>query len=118
MPFEHSMAAKHPKKHVENEQLAAVLCYFLVGVIWFFADKKMYKSSLVHFHSKQVINLWIINILLNFVVAIFPFSLAFVGSIANLMLLALWVVGLIRAVNQEEKEIPIVGQLADGYLKY
>ncbi|MFW5852782.1 MAG: hypothetical protein ACOCUR_02020 [Nanoarchaeota archaeon] len=105
---------------VENEQLAAVLCYFLIGIIWFFADKKMNKSKLVKFHSKQVINLWLINILVN---AIGYSSLRYYGlglfvSLISLGLLILWVIGLINAANMEEKELPIVGSLAEKYLKF
>ena len=105
---------------VDNEQLAAVLCYFLVGIIWFFVDKKMNQSKLVKSHSKQVINLWLINILVNAIAySSFRFyGLTFLMSLVSLGLLVLWVIGLISAANMEEKELPIIGSLAEKYLKY
>jgi uncharacterized membrane protein len=107
--------------HPENEQLIAVLCYFVVGVIWYFVDKKMAKSELVKFHSKQVINLWIINLAVSAVasvmVGILPY-IAFTKPLAELLLLVLWVFGLVYAVNQKKKEIPIIGELAEKYLHY
>ncbi len=108
----------HHESKQGNEQLVAILCYFLIGIIWYFADKEMSNSRLAKFHSKQVINLWIINILVNVVIVAVPFIGVPLASLANLVLLVLWIVGLIRAVNMEMKEIPIIGHLAESYLKY
>ena len=108
----------HHESKQGNEQLAAILCYFFVGIIWYFADKEMAKSRLVNFHSKQVINIWIINIIVNVVIAAVPFIGLPLASLANFVLLILWIVGLIRAVNMEMKEIPLVGQFAERYLNY
>lgn len=108
----------HHESKQGNEQLVAILCYFLVGIIWYFADKEMSKSRLANFHSKQVINLWILNIIVNVVIAAVPFIGLPLVSLANLLLLILWIVGLIRAVNMEMKEIPLIGQFAERYLKY
>lgn len=112
-----SKKLSHESKQ-NNEQLVAILCYFLIGVIWYFADKEMNKSRLVNFHSKQVINLWIINVLVNLIGSSIFYRGFFLVPLLNLGLLILWILGLISAVNMETKEIPVVGQFAEKYLKY
>ena len=110
---------KSPKpSDKDHEQLAAVLCYFIVGIIWFFADDEMHKSELVKFHSKQAINLAVFNVSLAVVSLIIPVVGAEIGSIGGMLLLVLWVIGLISAVNEKQKKVPIIGDIANKYLHY
>lgn len=81
----------------------------------------MNKSELVKFHTKQVINLWIINLAVSVagstILFVIPY-MSFTLSVVNMFLLVLWVFGLVHAVNQQKKPIPVVGELAEKYLKY
>lgn len=40
-----------------------------------------------------------------------PFFSFFVGGVLNIFVLVCWILGLIAAVNEEEKEIPLLGQI-------
>ena len=44
-------------KNIENEKLVAILAYFIIGIILYFAEEKMKKSALATFHTKQVLTL-------------------------------------------------------------
>ena len=105
-------------KGIENEHIATILCYFLVGIIWFFADDKMKKSSLVKFHSKQAINWFIACILLETAAPYVPVVGKPISIIIWICLVVIWVLGLVNALNAKEKEIPIIGHFAKKYLTY
>ena len=107
----------HESKH-EHEQLVAILCYFFVGVIWYFLDKEMNKSRLVNFHSKQMINYCIFSVVVTAFGQLIPFIGVYVASLASLVLLVFWIIGLIGAVNMELKPMPLIGDFAENYLKY
>jgi uncharacterized membrane protein len=103
----------------DNSKICAVLAYLLIGVIWYFVDEKMKKNTFVKFHVKQGL------ILLIFCVA-WSIALSIVGSILGIFLFFLWpimmllywvpliftVLGIINAVNDKEKELPIIGVYA------
>ncbi len=102
----------------DHEQLAAILCYFIIGIIWFFADKEMHKSKLVKFHSKQMINISIFNIAIGLSGILIPVVGDYIYSVGGLILLVLWAIGLIHAVNEEKKHVPFIGLIAERYLNY
>jgi uncharacterized membrane protein len=104
---------------IENEKLAAILTYFLAGIIWYFADEKMKKSTLVKFHTKQAINLCLISIIGNFIFGLIPIIGWFIlMPIWGLLILILWIIGLINSINEKQKEIPIIGGFAEKYLTF
>ena len=54
------------------------------------------------FHLNQALVLWLFS-LLSFI--------PFVGWIWGIFIFVCWVMGLINAINQEEKEIPLLGKI-------
>lgn len=102
---------------IENENLAAALCYFLVGVIWYFADEKMKKSNLVKFHVKQALNLLIISAVINTVLGISIIGLVLM-PLFGLFFFIVGIIGFIGAINSEKKAVPIIGGFAEKYLKF
>ena len=107
---------KKPK--IKNEKLVAILAYLVVGVIWYFVDEKIQKSSLAKFHVKQAINLWIISVCLNVGLSIIIFVGWILIPIVNFVILIWWIIGLIHAMNGHETEIPLIGKFAKRYLKF
>jgi uncharacterized membrane protein len=110
----------------DNTKIVSILSYIcFVGIIWYFADNKVQNNMTKH-HVKQALNLFIIAIGFSFVTSslmtMFMFSglffLAPIFGLINLAILVLWVFGLIFAINQEKKEIPLIGQFAEKYLTF
>lgn len=70
------------------------------------------KSSLASFYIRQMLGLILLSLaiyLLSNISAIF--------SILNIGTLVLWILSIISAVNEEEKELPIVGALFQDWFK-
>ncbi len=113
-----------------NSKLCAVLSYFLVGIVWYLADEKMKKDALAKYHFKQALNLLVIGVIISVVLSVFGavFTLATLGIgalllapvylVVNLILLVIWIVGIINAINGKLKPVPIIGQFAEKYLKF
>ncbi len=102
-------------KEVENGKACALLSYLLIGIIWYFADEKMRRNSFAKYHSKQGLVLmlacfvmWIVT----FVLAYLPFLGGFLLMVLYLCLLVLMILGIINAVNGQEKELPVIGGFA------
>ena len=103
------------KSNSGNSQLCAVLSYFLIGIIWYFADEDMKKDGFVKFHVKQAIILFIFSVLWSIVLQILSFLVLFFGLIFLLLHyvpLILAIVGVIYALNKQEKELPVIGSFA------
>lgn len=62
------------------------------------------------FHINQALVLWIAA-LLDFVFGIIPFIGGFLAGIYSVLLIVCCVIGLIGAINGEEKKIPIIGDI-------
>jgi uncharacterized membrane protein len=72
------------------------------------------KSSLAKFHLKQSLGLGILGILnfiLEGVVVSFAPSASILFTIIGLGIFILWIIGIVNAVNEEEKPVPLVGNL-------
>ena len=98
-----------------NSQLCALLSYFLIGIIWYFADENMKKDSLARFHAKQAIILFIFSIAWSIILQILSVLVFFFGLIFLLLHyvpLILAIVGIIYALNGQEKELPAIGSFA------
>jgi uncharacterized membrane protein len=116
------------KNQIENEKACAVLSYILIGLIWYLADDKMKKSNFAKYHVKQGLVLLIASIVYSillgiiFSIILFPIIMtgAGVGLVAIFSLLyyvpLIWtIIGIINAVNDKEKELPIIGKYAEKF---
>ena len=99
-----------------NSQLCAVLSYFLIGIIWYFADENLKKDSLAKFHAKQAVVLFIFSIIwsivINMVFGMLLFGMiGFMWRIIHLLSyvpLIFTVIGIINAANDNQKPLPII----------
>lgn len=111
------------KNKDSNEQLCAILSYLFVGIIWYFADEKIKKSSFVKFHVKQALILIIAEIIYSVLIGIlfWPIVLISFGVLYPLMRLLyavplVWVViGIINAINYREIYLPLIGKFAKKF---
>ncbi len=109
----------------DNGKLVAILAYFLVGIVWYFADEKVKGSSLAKFHVKQSLNLMVISVVLHIALSVLMGGMymlmpiiALLSMLINLAVFVLWIMGIIYAINDEQKPLPIVGEWAAKYLKF
>lgn len=91
----------------------AVLCYiWILWIIPLLTDSK--NEPFVRFHINQGIILTIFS-LAAWVLRWIPFIGGFLGWAAGVFLLVLSIIGIINAINMEEKPVPILGTLFTVY---
>ena len=62
------------------------------------------------FHLNQALVLWIINIAMS-VLSFIPVIGAIAGFIVGIFVFVCWILGLISAIKEEEKELPLIGKI-------
>lgn len=105
----------------DNGKICAILSYLLIGIIWYFVDKGMQKDERVKFHVKQGIILLIFSIIwsvvLNFLFGFLIMGLmSFIWGMWHLLSyvpLIFTIIGIINAVNDNQKELPVIGHYAE-----
>lgn len=107
------------KKNVGDSRITAALAYLgVLVVVLFFIEKK---SAFVRYHVAQGMNLFVLEIvygiIYQFVAAAvlmvswrFYFLVKLIGA-AALVFPVLAVIGIINAVNGQEKELPVIGKI-------
>ena len=111
------------KNRVENEKVCAILSYLLVGIIWYFVDEKMKKSSIAKYHAKQGLALLIVGIIYSIVIGIIAWPLMFLslGMLTPILMILyyiplVWVIiGIINAANDKERPLPLIGKFGESF---
>lgn len=114
-PKEGAQHAPHEEPHHAKKQentLMAVLAYIgpLILVSYLLAKDEPF----VKFHIKQGLLLFIVEVA-SWMLGMMFWPLFFLIQIVNIFVLVLAVVGIIRAVNGEMKELPLIGHLAKSF---
>jgi len=107
----------HRTEGINNEKLVAILSYFLIGIIWYFADETV-QTKFTKFHVKQALNLTVITFIGSLAFLLIPVIGIWLRELFNLFMLILWIIALINLVNGKTEEVPIIGFLAESYLKF
>ncbi len=79
------------------------------------------KSSLARFHLRQSLGLFLTVVAISIATSSISVTSGFMTSILGLLnfgVLILWVIGLISAVNGEEKPVPVVGEFYQRTLTF
>ena len=97
-----------------NPKLQSVLSY--LGILWliaFFAGKDQ-RNDLSRYHLRQGLGLFIIAVIFNLtagiVITLVP-SLTIIISVIGFAFLLFMVFGIINAVNEVHKPLPVIGKL-------
>ena len=117
------MRSGNPWGIQDDGKTAGLLSYFFV-LGWsmaFFTFHKNEKTRLSSFQLRQTLLLYISYLTIRFSVILFlghvwpstgMFSLFHLLMLINVTFIVLWVIGLVGAINGEEKPIPFFGQQA------
>ncbi|MDP3556086.1 MAG: hypothetical protein Q8T03_01855 [Bacteroidota bacterium] len=105
----------NPQTSAEQAKTVAIVSYFtLIGWIVALIMHGNAKSSLGAFHLRQMLGLMILAVatsLIRIPLLFIPFLGFGINSAISICLLILWILGLVAAINAEEKPIPILGNL-------
>ena len=102
--------------NIMNSKVTSIVGYFsLIGwLIAFFAGTRDEKSV---YHLRQSFGLIVANfvlVVLYRILARVSESLGFVVGLLALVLFVFWIIGLINAINQNQKPIPLIGKYFEG----
>lgn len=75
------------------------------------------KDPFVKFHVKQGLVLFIAAVALWFVAQYLPIIGSLLSPLINIAVLVFVIIGIINAVNGQEKKLPLIGQFSD-YFKF
>lgn len=99
------------KNSVEEGKSIAIISYItLIGLIAAFIMNKDKNNGFAKFHIRQNMGLLIIG-LISSLLQIIPVAGEIVSMGVGVVLLILWIMGLISALNGSQKELPFVGNL-------
>ena len=99
-----------------DSKVTSILSYF--GILWlvaYFAGTKDEKSI---YHLKQGFGLFLVSLVFGIVIQILiriSTSLALVGTVLWIVLSVLFIFGLINAIKEEKKPLPLVGKAFEGF---
>jgi uncharacterized membrane protein len=94
----------------DNSKLVAIISYItLIGWIIALVLHMNNKTKLGGFHIRQSLLLMIVSIVLNWIPVL--------GWIVSIVLLIFWIMGLISAIQGEEKQLPLIGAWAQNWFK-
>jgi len=112
-----------------NRLAVSILAYILIGIIWYFVDEEAKKDEFVKFHVKQSIVLLIASIIysiiLAIIIAILTSIFLFVPGVAVVIItifsilyyvpLIFCIIGIITAITEKQKELPIIGRFVNKF---
>ena len=91
-------------------KLVAILSYItIVGWLVALILNSSDKTTLGAFHLRQVLLLTLASIVFSFI--------PILGWILNVGVFILWIIGLVAAIEGQEKEVPLIGHLAQDWFK-
>ena len=97
------------KKKVEEGKTIAIISYITwIGLLIAFIMNNDKKNNFAKFHIRQVLLLFLSSLLV---------PIPIIGWIWGICLIVLWIMGLVSAVNGEEKEVPLIGKYAQEWFK-
>jgi len=102
------------KTEGEKNTMMAIIAYFIFFVPLLTEAKN---DPFVKYHVKQGLALFIVAVANSLIGSFVPFWLLFRGFV-GIGLLVLWIMGLVNAANGKMQPVPVVGKLAEQYLKF
>ncbi len=107
----------------DNGKTAGIVSYFtIVGwLVAYFAMHQNNKTALGSYQLRQTLLFHLVSMVLGWglgliigmlILSTHSFSLVYISRIFYIVLLVLWIIGLIGAINGEKKPIPIIGNMA------
>ncbi|MFP4655464.1 MAG: DUF4870 domain-containing protein [Methanohalobium sp.] len=86
---------------------------FLSGIILLLLEKN---SSFVRFHAMQSTIVFLGLYVLTAIFSIIPFIGNLIANVIQLVILAAWIIGMVKAYQREYFKFPIVGDFAESQL--
>ena len=103
IPVMETASNRDPKDVADNKDLAALGYVWVLSLVVLFAKRE---SPFVQFHARQGAVLFGLSLVV--------WAMPFIGKIAELLILALSIVGFLHAAQGEWRDVPVIGPLSRG----
>lgn len=104
------------KVSTDGKQIAIISYITIIGLIAAFIMNSEKKAPLASYHIRQVLGLALTGISLG-VIGIIPILGWLVLIFGSFLLLIMWIVGLVNAINGKEKPVPVLGKKYEEWFK-
>lgn len=105
------------KIDINEGKTTAIIAYItIIGLIIAFVKNNEVKDPFASFHIRQMLGICVTGFALG-VIGIIPILGTLISLLGTLFVIILWVMGLISAVNGEEKKVPILGEYYQEWFK-
>jgi uncharacterized membrane protein len=101
-----------PKEEKKQKNILAIISY--IGVLCLVPVLTKEKDEFVKFHAKQGLVLFAGEVITWIFLSIIPFFW-FIGNLFGLLWIVLSIIGIMNVLNNQKKEIPLVGKFAEKF---
>ena len=91
----------------EGKSMAVISYITFIGTIVAFVMNQNKRNSFASFHIRQTIGIWVVALVVNFLQRFSHFS--WLDILLSLLVFVLWIIGLIGAIQGEERRVPLLG---------
>ncbi|WP_417861478.1 DUF4870 domain-containing protein [Winogradskyella sediminis] len=100
----------------EGKTIALIAYLTIVGLIIAFVMNNEKKNSFASYHIRQSLGLGVTGLALS-IINIIPILGWIISILGSILLIVLWVIGLMGAINGQEKPVPILGEKFQEWFK-
>ncbi|WP_310992401.1 DUF4870 domain-containing protein [Aequorivita marina] len=109
--------SKTPSNSVEEGKTTAIIAYITIfGLLIAFIMNNDKKNTFAAYHIRQCIGLGAVG-LASYIIGKIPYVGWIASLLIGLLLIVLWVIGLIGALNGQEKPVPVLGEQFQEWFK-
>lgn len=101
------------QKTEKKVNIMALISY--IGVLCLIPFLSKDEDKFAKFHAKQGLILFFLEVASYFIIFLIPFSGIIIGNLLGLLWVVLSVIGIVNVINNEEKKLPIIGDLAEKF---
>ena len=108
--------AKAVAVNEEAKKIAVISYITIIGLVIAFVMNNEKKSDFANYHIRQSIGLCLTGLAMG-AIGIIPILGWIINIIGFFVLLYMWIVGLINAINEKEKPVPFLGNKYEKWFK-
>ena len=100
-----------------DRNIEGVLCYLLLwisGLIFLLLERE---DDFIRFHAMQSFITFLALNIIAIVISAIPVIGWAISALIDIAVIVLWIVGMIKAYNEEKYKFPVFGDIAEKYYK-
>lgn len=107
---------KQLNQNIEGKNIAVIAYITIIGLIIAFVMNNEKKEPFASYHIKQSLGLALTGLALG-IIGIVPIIGWLINIVGIFVLLYMWIVGLMNAINGKESNVPFLGKKYNEWLK-